>query len=202
MRVYAIFSAVGEPVAFYNDDVFPPIVEPIEEMVPNPDFAPTENDATNPVPPMVPRVVGSREIGPNPALPANVTEITEEQWGEFIRHPGRRRWQDGAVVPYDPPPLPPTVPDAITDRQFAQALAERGTITWAEAQAWGSRGDVPAAFGQALAKLSDIDRNRASMFLGAATVFERQRPIVRTILRDMGWTNRQIDQFWTFAATL
>ena len=38
--------------------------------------------------------------------PAGAIEITSEQWLEFINNSGRRKWVDGEVVEYTPPPPP------------------------------------------------------------------------------------------------
>ncbi|WP_157951542.1 hypothetical protein [Agrobacterium pusense] len=38
--------------------------------------------------------------------PDEAIEITQEQWLEFINNSGRRKWVDGEVVEYTPPPSP------------------------------------------------------------------------------------------------
>lgn len=38
------------------------------------------------------------------AIPADAVAITDQQWREFIDHPGARRWAGAAVVPYAWPP--------------------------------------------------------------------------------------------------
>jgi len=45
------------------------------------------------------------DVWPDP--PAGAVEITQSQWQEFIANPGARRWHDGAVIPFDPPPPQP-----------------------------------------------------------------------------------------------
>lgn len=46
-------------------------------------------------------------------LPAGVVRISRAQHASFMNHQGLRRWQDGRVVPYEPPapaPLPIMIP--------------------------------------------------------------------------------------------
>lgn len=38
--------------------------------------------------------------------PAEAIEITNEQWLDFINNSGQRKWVDGEVVEYTPPPSP------------------------------------------------------------------------------------------------
>ncbi len=45
------------------------------------------------------------------AIPADAVEISEEQWLEFTRNSGRRRWSGHEVVPYEPPPVVPSLDD-------------------------------------------------------------------------------------------
>jgi hypothetical protein len=56
------------------------------------------------------------------SVPAEAVEITDEQWQEFLDHQGLRRWLDGEVVTYDPPPPAPTVDDIIAERERRLAL--------------------------------------------------------------------------------
>ena len=79
-------------------------------------------------------------------------------------------------APPGPAPLP--LP-AISDRQFAQALALAGAITQDEALAWAARGDLPSALLDALALLPEEGGVRfgAHMMLAAATTYERSHPL-------------------------
>lgn len=45
-------------------------------------------------------------------IPADAVEISEEQWREFINNPGLRKWVDGEVVEYMPPPI--EIPHPVT----------------------------------------------------------------------------------------
>ncbi|MBA1156939.1 hypothetical protein [Microvirga mediterraneensis] len=68
------------------------------------------------------------------AIPADAIEITNEQWREFIDHQGQRRFVDGEVVSYEPPP-PQAPPSRIykapmfrkmTDAEYEAYLQIRG----------------------------------------------------------------------------
>lgn len=39
------------------------------------------------------------------AIPSEAIEISDEQWREFINNSGRRKWLNGQVVEYTPPPI-------------------------------------------------------------------------------------------------
>ncbi len=93
---FAKFDADGLPLAFYVDDIHGCLTRPIYG---EPD------EKTGIVP-----VIGE-EPNPDCQIPADAASITHEQWSEFISNHGLRRWENGAVVPYEPPPKPLTVED-------------------------------------------------------------------------------------------
>ncbi|WLT07841.1 hypothetical protein RAM19_06815 [Bartonella apihabitans] len=51
-----------------------------------------------------PDVIGYKDI------PANAVDITEDQWRDFLEHAGQRKWENGEVVTYTPPPPAPYSP--------------------------------------------------------------------------------------------
>lgn len=53
-----------------------------------------------------PDVDGAR----HPAIPAEAVEITFDAWQELMANPGRRRFVDGAIAVFEPPPPPPAPP--------------------------------------------------------------------------------------------
>lgn len=129
--------------------------------------------------------------------------------------PQRARYADGAWIiedtpveepeeePVPEPVDPDDVPFSVSDRQFAQALAELGQITWSEARAWGARGEVPAQFIELIDQIPDeIEKQRALMFLEAAQTFERHHPMTLTLAGMLGWDDGQLDALWRYAATL
>lgn len=141
-------------------------------------------------------------------IPAGCVKKEPPEFGP----PNRARWTGKKWViepipeedePPEPEPAEGDVPASVSDRQFAQALAETGRITWDEARAWGSRGEVPEAVLAAVTQIEDeLTRNRALMFLEAATSFERRHPMTKTLADAMGWEDAELDALWRFAATL
>lgn len=99
-------------------------------------------------------------------------------------------------------PLPPP-PDAISDRQFFQALALNGVITMPEALAAVQTGTLPAALAAIVAAIPDATaRFNAEMLLSGATVFERKHPLTAQVAAAEGWTTEQVDDFFRFAGSL
>lgn len=107
-----------------------------------------------------------------------------------------------SVFAEDLPPLPPSVPEIISDRQFAQQLAVLGTITWEEAIAWAARGDLPPAMEAAVAALPEEQRNPARMLLSSATTYERSHPMTSTLGAMLGYDDEDLDAMWRAAALL
>lgn len=99
-------------------------------------------------------------------------------------------------------PEPPAVPDAISDRQFAQQLAILGTITEAEALAWAARGELPEAMEVAIAALPEENRFGARMLLSSATTYERAHPLVPLLGGLLGYDEAETDDLWRAAVAL
>lgn len=98
---------------------------------------------------------------------------------------------------------PPSVPDSISDRQFAHALALSGLLTETEALAWVKVGEVPAALQSVVDAIPDNDtRFSANMLLGGATVFERNHPMVGVLASGLAMSPEQIDEIWRLGASL
>ncbi|UYW30374.1 hypothetical protein [Methylorubrum extorquens] len=106
--------------------------------------------------------------------------------------------------PADDTPLWQPTPDAISDRQFAQALALAGTITEAEALAWAARGELPQAMEDALEQIPNTDGLRfgARMMLAAATSYERRLPLTEQLGALLGYDAAALDALWSRAAAL
>lgn len=115
-----------------------------------------------------------------------------------------RAWLAEGNEPTEPPTLDPVVPETISDRQFAQALALAGTIAETEALAWAARGELPAAMEDALNHIPDKDGQRfgARMMLAAATTYERRLPLTEQLGALLGYDATALDALWTRAATL
>jgi len=92
---------------------------------------------------------------------------------------------------------------AISDRQFAQALADLGVIARAEALAFVKRGEVPAALKAAIDAIPDeAERFAADMQVSGTTVFERAHPSTLALAHALGWSEAQADELWRRAAAL
>ncbi|KQQ31494.1 hypothetical protein ASF53_01995 [Methylobacterium sp. Leaf123] len=113
--------------------------------------------------------------------------------------------------PVDDAPLWTAPANAISDRQFAQALALAGTISEAEALAWTARGDLPAAMEAALVKIPEAGGHRfgARMMLAGATSFERDHPLTDQLgglltnpATGQPYDAAALDALWSRAAAL
>lgn len=162
-------------------------------------------------------IVGYRLLGPQ-------DEVVAAWGGVWGQCPGLPAWLDlpsgdrvGApaldqdyqgcrLVAWEMEEPPPPVPEAISDRQFAQVLALRGIITRAEAIAWAARGDLPEALANALAGLEDQDQLfAAEMLLSSATTYERHHPLVAVLaaeLRPGGYSDAELNTLWAEGAGL
>lgn len=196
---YGLFDNGGFPLGFYAPDIHGALMLPVYGPVPEP-----SDDVPQPVAP----VVGQKR---NPAIPDGAVAITDGQWSEFVNNSGRRRWDGKGVVEYDPPVPPPPVPSAISDRQFAQALALAGTITEAEALAWAARGELPDAMEDALSHIPEAEGRRfgARMMLAGATTFERSHPLTEQLgglltnpATGQPYDSAALDALWSRAAAL
>lgn len=99
---------------------------------------------------------------------------------------------------------PPSPPEVISDRQFAQQLAILGTITEAEAIAWAARGDLPEALEQAIATLPTEGgvQFTARMLLSSATAYHRSHPMTATLGGILGYDAADLDNLWRAAFAL
>lgn len=115
-------------------------------------------------------------------------------------------WIIEAAEDAESPPDEPDNVDPVKEvsiRQFAQALAETGQLTWADARAWGARGEVPPPILEEIEKIEDFtERNRTLMFLEAAKSVERRHPKTLELADLMGWSSEQLDGIMAFANTL
>lgn len=123
--------------------------------------------------------------------------LTDEAVEAVIGH----SWQGGQWVEVPQEPQPAQIED-ISDRQFFQALADRGEITEAEALDAVGPGIIPPAMDALIDQLPQEQRFPARMLIRGATRYERQHPIADLIRGLYGWTSDQADDFWRFAATL
>ena len=128
-------------------------------------------------------------------IPAGTTEISA--------HPGLRRFVSGEVVVVDPPQPNERIGD-ISDRQFAQGLAELGLIAEDEAEEWVAAGTLPPALLALVDQLPAEQRFPARMLLRGATRFEFGHPLAEAFanLASPPWTTEARAAFWRHCATL
>ncbi|MGO4449130.1 hypothetical protein AB4Y96_09400 [Phyllobacterium sp. TAF24] len=195
MLKFAIFTDDGLPTAFYSEDVhgcrlspvfgpwpqrnrYGPVPEPTDdEANPSAPIVGTEDD-----PEQIPPVVG-HVANPDCLIPVDAIEITDEQWQELISNSGRRRWVDGKVVVYDPPPVPPVIPDRLSRRQFRLQLIDAGLLE--QVEVWVSAQDV---------------RTRAAYADSGS--FLRSDEMLLAGFDALSFTSAQIDEFFAAASTL
>ncbi|KQT58158.1 hypothetical protein ASG52_22150 [Methylobacterium sp. Leaf456] len=117
--------------------------------------------------------------------------------------PDGQRIEPDDGTPLRGAPVPSTVLPAISDRQFAQALADLGVIARAEALAFVKRGEVPTALQAAIDAIPDPDdRFAAEMQVSGATTFERAHPSTLALAHALGWSDAQMDELWRSGAGL
>ena len=61
---------------------------------------------------------------PDSLVPDGAIEITEDQWQEFIDNTGQRKWINGAVVAFTPPPVVATGPYQLYKSTLIRRLTE------------------------------------------------------------------------------
>ncbi|SFL18871.1 hypothetical protein [Methylorubrum salsuginis] len=121
----------------------------------------------------------------------------------FEPQDGQRIEPDDGAPLWDEVPAAADAPPAISDRQFAQALADLGVITRPEALAFVKRGEVPAALQSAIDAIPDeAERFAADMQVSGATIFERAHPSTLALAHALGWAPSRMDNLWRSAATL
>ena len=97
---------------------------------------------------------------------------------------------------------PRLVSDEISDRQFAQALADQGTITQAEALAFVKRGEVPNTLQTAIDGIPDADaRFAVEMQVSGATTFKLSHSTTAALASALGYTPTQMIALWKLAAS-
>lgn len=124
------------------------------------------------------------DVWPIEKVPPEAFEITEDQWQEFIDNPGRRRWADGEVAPYEPPPVEPPFPSVVSASQAKIALFNAGYLDDVEA--------VVAAHPYRIVQIWFTDAN----------TWERGNPYVQAIGAEIGLTDEQMDELFIAASLI
>lgn len=163
MSKFMMLGGDGFPTAFYSDDVHGARERPVYGDAPEP-------SEDNPFPARP--VIGS-EVNPDCAIPASAVEISDEQWDEFISNNGRRKWVDGQIVEYEPPVLPPVIPQSASRLGLIRAFKEQGV--WVNVKAMIA---------------ADVDVQEE---WDAATEIRRSDPITQGMIAVLHLTDAQVD---------
>lgn len=127
-------------------------------------------------------------------IPDNAVEITEEQWREFIDHAGQRKWENGEVVTYTPPPPDPVFPP-LSARQFWQAALAIG-VKEEDLIADIANKDSPFY-------IADYEKRESALIdISKATSFSRDFPLLKTMAEVNKIPDEQLDTWWMWAATI
>lgn len=119
----------------------------------------------------------------NPIIPADAINITEAQFDELFKHPQTRKWQDGHVVPYDPPAPEPIIPDRVSRRQFRLQLIDAGILD--QVEGWIATQDI-----------------RTQAAYADSGTFVRTDEMLQQGFAALGFTELQVDAFFATAAAL
>ena len=127
-------------------------------------------------------------------IPADTVEITDGQWHDFIDHAGRRKWRNGEVVAYTPPPPEPVFPQ-LTARQFWQAAFAIG-VKEEDLIADIANKDSPFFIAD------DDDRESALIDITKATSFTRDYKLLKKMAEVNKIPDAQLDTLWNWAANI
>jgi hypothetical protein len=108
---------------------------------------------------------------------------------------------NGTYTPPTRPASPKPLVPSISHRQFYQQLMAQGLITEAEAMGVIS-GTLPAALQTLVGQLPAAEQFPAKWALLSAGQLDRNNSLTETIGTAYGWTDAQIDAFFTAAALL
>ncbi len=117
-------------------------------------------------------------------IPAEAIAITDEQWREFVDNPGFRKWENGTVVPYEPPPVEPPFPSTVTAAQAKIALHNAGLLEQVKA--------VVAAHPYEIVRI----------WYGDANDWERGNAYVQALGVEIGLTDEQMDSLFIAASKI
>ena len=120
-------------------------------------------------------------------IPADATEISDDQWREFIDNPGLRQFIDGNVAVWEPPAPVNPIPN-ITRRQLRLWLVRQGIAL----------SDVEAA----IEALPEPGRTEAQIEWADASTYERSNPLIESIGTTIGLTPEEIDDGFRNAALI
>lgn len=179
MAIYSVIDEDGFPRGFWHEDAHGYKLRPVYGPVPEP-----TDENPDPQPPII-----GEEPNPECSIPSGAVVITVAQWNECLDNQGRRKFIDGQLVEFVPPPPEPVIPVRVSSRQFFMMLDKMDATT------------NPGIYDQ-------VDGWVASQPRAIRLVYEKAGSFVRTdeMLQQgfvaLGFTPEQIDAFFTAAAAL
>ena len=135
-----------------------------------------------------PDVIGYKNI------PANAVDITEDQWRDFLEHAGQRKWENGEVVTYTPPPPAPVFPP-LSARQFWQAALAIG-VKEEDLIADIANKDSPFYIAD------EEERESVLIDIKKATSFARDFPLLEKMAKVNKIPDAQLNTLWTWATNI
>ncbi|MBB3288149.1 MULTISPECIES: hypothetical protein [unclassified Rhizobium] len=171
MTKFAMFDANGLPVAFYAEDIHGSRTRPVYGA----------NDDGEAI------VIGS-EPNPDCSIPAGTIEIDDSQWMEFLSNAGCRKWLNGQLVEYTPPPPIPTLADytaAITRMLDAKAQERRYDNAVSIATYAGSSNAAWSAEAQAFIAWRDQIWAYCYAELDKVQAGEREQPTIAEFMAEL-----------------
>lgn len=145
-----------------------------------------------------PQAITLPDLGPDEVLTGDLASNEPDPVARVWRGvQGKRPLTPDEIAARNP------VPETISDRQFAQALAKQGIISQDEALAFVKRGEVPTMLQATIDAVEDPDaRFNLDMAVSGATTFDRYNPSTVALAVALTWSPAQMDDLWRFAATI
>lgn len=126
--------------------------------------------------------------------------------GAYVHCPSLNTDYEGCTlvewIMEEPAPVPPPLPEDISDRQFFQQLALMEVITKQEAMDAVRTGTIPVALQAIIDTLDEDVKFAAEMLVSGAVIFKRTHPMTYALAAGMGWTQDQVDALWVSAEQL
>lgn len=95
-----------------------------------------------------------------------------------------------------------SIPEIISDRQFAHGLWKQNVITYDEAKAFVTVGVIPTDMQALISQMPAAQRQDAELLISGSKEFHRHHPTTIALAEAFGWTPEVTDEFWRFASTL
>ncbi|MEI4485589.1 hypothetical protein V8J36_05260 [Frigidibacter sp. MR17.14] len=116
--------------------------------------------------------------------------------------PGQVRQGDGSFAWPEPSAEVLRAGMVLTDLQFAMVSAATGVMTFAEAEAWVARGELPALAVAAISALPEDQQPYARIRFAGARVLARLDPFIPALQAAASLTDEQVDALFIDGAAL